>query len=93
MITETISNKEVSFTLRYQVQIEKEENSVYLILHSLQYECKHDGCKASTYVDLSLVPAHNVSLFCIQCGNIICDIPEEEFKRRLVPEDSLVCSV
>ena len=82
MLTETFNNSRVTYVIRYQ--IEEENNSVYLALDSLEYQCH--TCHNEALVDLSLVPVHNISLLCSSCEQRLCNIQEDDFKRQLVPQ-------
>jgi len=85
MITEDVTTTGATYTLRCRVV--EENNAAFLLLDSLEYTCTN--CRTNTLVDLSLVPAHNIALKCGKCGNSLCDIEEEQFKRKLIVEEAL----
>lgn len=85
MITQHIEAERVAYDRIYN--LEARENIPYLCLDSVQFTCRK--CRKSAYVDLSLVPVHEISIKCGACDTPLFLVQEEDFEHELqvVSED------
>ena len=83
MITQHFEIENASYDRVYS--LEAKENTPYLSLTSVQFTCRK--CERKAYIDLSIVPAHQIAIKCATCDTPLFSIAEEEFEKELkMPE-------
>jgi hypothetical protein len=79
MITQPIDTEKVSGDLVYA--LEARNNTPFLVLSSVEFQCRI--CGKGAYIDLTLVPAHQVAVTCGACGTPLFNLLEEDFEYEL----------
>lgn len=79
MITKHIETEKVSYDRFYS--LEARDNVPYLILSSVDFICRE--CGKGAYVDLTLVPIHQLSIKCGACNSSLFLIQEDQFEIKL----------